>query len=251
MKKKVGLALGGGAVLGAAHVGALRALDEYGYEFTHISGTSIGAFVGAFLAFGKSWKEIEEIALNLSWLKAARLRFSKMGLFSNAKLGDSIKEMIGEVSFEEAEIPLYIVATDISSGEKAVLSSGDVSQAIMASTCIPGVFEPVEIDGRMLVDGGICENVPIQVLLDQKAKPIIAVDLLTRRAHRKPASITEVMINSFSFTLSRTTKFVSENKHVKIISPNLEQFNSVETKQIPDLIEQGYQDTLEMLKSWE
>jgi len=251
MKKSVGLALGGGAVLGAAHVGVLRALHEYGYQFTHISGTSVGSLIGALVAFGKDWKQIEEIALNLSWLQAARLRFSKLGLLSNERLGKSIREMIGDVAFDEAEIPLYMIATDIGNGDRVVLSSGDVAEAIMASTCIPGIFEPVEIDGRLLVDGGICENIPVQVLADAGVSPIMAVDLMSRHAHRRPKNIIEVLINSFAFTLSSSVKQVLDRKDVWIISPELSDYNTVETKQIPELIERGYQDALRQLEAWE
>ncbi len=251
MDKQIGLALGGGAVLGAAHVGVLRALDEFGYEITHISGTSIGSVVGALLAFGKDWKEIEEIALNLSWFKAARLSFSRMGLLSNEKLGQSIIDMIGSVTFDQAKIPLYIVAADIGNGDKVVLSSGDVASAIMASTCIPGIFEPVEYNDRLLVDGGICENVPVKVLADLGVSPIVGIDLMTRHAHRRPGSIIEVLINSFAFALSGSVKDFSGREGIKIISPKLFEFNSVDIKQIPELIEQGYRDASEALESFE
>ncbi len=251
MKKKIGVAFGGGAVLGAAHVGVLRAFEEYDYEITHISGTSIGSLVGALVAFGKDWREVEEIALNLSWLKAARLSFSRMGLLSNEKLGESIIDMIGDVRFEDAEIPLYMVAADIGNGDRVVISSGEVAPAIMASTCIPGIFEPVELDGRLLVDGGICENVPVQVLNELGVTPIIGVDLMTRHAHRRPKSIIEVLINSFAFALSGDTKQFSNNKGITMITPSLSEYNSVDTKQIPGLIAQGYQDAVQVLQELE
>ncbi|MDA3833131.1 MAG: patatin-like phospholipase family protein [Spirochaetales bacterium] len=241
MKKEVGLALGGGSVLGAAHIGALRALDEFGYSFTHISGTSIGSLVGALAAFGKSWKDIEEIALDLSWYKAARLSFSKMGLLSNEKLGESIARIIGEVTFDQANIPLYIVASNITNGEKVVLSKGDVTQAIMASTCVPGIFEPVEIGGQLLVDGGVSENVPVSVLTELGITPVIAVDLMTKHTHKRPKNIFEVIINSFSFTLASSLLSLQGRENVIIISPQLANFNSIDVKQIPKLITQGYE----------
>ena len=251
MDKHIGLALGGGAVLGAAHIGVLKALDEYDYTITHLSGTSIGSFVGALCASGKTWQEIEEIALNLSWFKVAKLRFSKLGLMSNERLGASVQEMIGKNSFEDLHIPLYIIAADISTGEKKVISTGSVADAVMASTCIPGIFEPVELDGNLLVDGGVCENVPLSILRDLKVRKIIGVDLLARHAHRRPGSIVEVLINSFAFALSGSVKQVSKKKGITVIAPELSEFNSVEVKQIPDLINQGYASAVEVLKTLE
>lgn len=251
MDKHIGLALGGGSVLGAAHIGVLRALEEFDYTITHLSGTSIGAFVGALVASGKDWREIEEIALNLSWFKVARLRLSKLGLMSNERLGESVRDMIGDASFADLAIPLYIVAADISNGDKVVLSSGSVADAVMASTCIPGIFEPVELDGKLLVDGGVCDNVPIAVLDDAGVSPIIGVDLMIRHAQRRPGSMIEVLMNSFAFTISGTMKLVSEEKHITLISPELSEFNSVEIKQIPDLIKQGYHQAVEVLKGLE
>lgn len=249
MSKKIGLALGGGAVLGAAHVGVLRALDEFDYEITHVSGTSVGSLVASLIAFGKTWEEIEEIALNLSWLQAAKIKFSKLGLLTIDKLGDSFIEMIGDVTFDEARIPLSMVATDISNGERIVLSSGSVPLSIMASCCIPGVFAPVELNGRKLVDGGIVENVPILALKEQGVSPILGVDLISRHAHREPTSMIEVLINSFAFTVSRAVRMAIEEEDIQLISPELSEFNSIDTRQIPDLIERGYRDAMEILNT--
>ncbi len=249
MSKKIGLALGGGAVLGAAHVGVLRALEEFDYEITHVSGTSIGSLVASLVAFGKSWEEIQDIALNLNWLQAARLKISKLGLLSIEKLGDSIIEMIGDVTFEEARIPLCMVATDISNGERIVLSSGSVPHSIMASCCIPGVFAPLELNGRKLVDGGIVENVPILALKEQGVSPIIGIDLISHHAHREPTSMIEVLINSFAFTVSRAVRMAIDAKDVRLISPELSEFNSIDTRQIPELIERGYRDAMEILNT--
>lgn len=118
--KKIGLALGGGAVLGAAHVGVLKAIEEFDIEISYIAGTSIGAFVAAFCAFGKTPAEIEEIALKLTWMDISGISLFKNGLLSNEKLGDLISEHIGDKKIENAKIPLAMIATDISSGKKVV-----------------------------------------------------------------------------------------------------------------------------------
>ncbi|HDP97696.1 MAG TPA: patatin, partial [bacterium] len=160
-KNKIGLALGGGAVLGAAHIGVLKAMEELDIPVHFVAGTSIGALVAALYAFGKDYKQIEKIAAELDWLDVSGLSLSQYGLLSNKKLGKIINKAIGDVDFEDARIPLAMIATDISHGKEVVLKQGNVATAVMASTCIPGIFIPVEIEGKLLVDGGVVENVPI------------------------------------------------------------------------------------------
>jgi NTE family protein len=178
-KKKIGLALGGGAVLGAAHIGVLKAIEEFNIPISYIAGTSIGAIISAFYAFGKNWEEMAILLKGLNWLDISRISLSQFGLLSNKKLGKLITDNLGDVSFDEACIPLAMIATDITSGEKVVLKSGNVAAAVMASSCIPGIFIPVEIDNRLLVDGELVENVPISPLKDMGANFIISVDLFS------------------------------------------------------------------------
>ena len=148
----LGLALGGGAFRGTAHLGVLKALEEEGLRPGFLCGTSAGAMAAAFYAFGMAPEEIRNIARNLRWLKATNLTFSKLGLLSNKEIGKFVEKYLGDVLIEDSSIPLAIVAADISSGEKVVFKTGSLSDAIMASTCIPGVFMPAQLDGRMLVE---------------------------------------------------------------------------------------------------
>jgi len=245
--KKVGLALGGGAALGAAHIGVLRALEEYGISISHIAGTSIGAFIAALYAFNMNWKDIEEIAMDMNWLDISRLSLSQYGLLSNDKLGDLIKKHIGDVDFDQADIHLAMIATDITTGEKVVLSDGDVATAVMASTCVPGVFIPVEINDRLLVDGGIVENVPVTTLKEMGADTIVGVDLNAMLSKRKPRNIIEVLLKTFDFTLMTATKLQTADADI-LIEPDLSSFNMIDSDQVADLIEQGYADAKNVLK---
>ena len=245
--KKIGLALGGGAVLGAAHIGVIRALEEMDIEISFVTGTSIGAFVGALYAFGYNSKKIEEIALKLSWMDISGLALFESGLLSNAKLGELLGESLGEKKIEDADIPLAVIATDITNGDKVVLDKGPVAQAVMASTCIPGVFGPVKFDDKLLVDGGIVENIPIDTVRNMGADYVIGVDLNANKTYFKPDSILDVIINSFHFTLKAAAKFQTEDADL-LITPDLSKFNMVSTDQIKDLIEQGYKDAKEQLE---
>ncbi len=239
--EKIGLALGGGAVLGAAHIGVLKALEESDIPVSYVAGTSIGALISAFLAFGKGWEEITEVLKDLNWLDISGISLSQFGLLSNKKLGRIIIENMGDVSFDEALIPLAMVATDISTGEKVVLKKGSVATAVMASTCIPGIFVPVEVNGKILVDGGIVENVPVTTLKDMGADLIIGVDLNSKHTFKKPRNIVEVLLRSFDFTLKTATKLQTEQADI-LVEPDLSSFNMVDVDQMDDLIEKGYQE---------
>ncbi len=232
---------------GAAHIGVLRALEEFNIPISYVAGTSIGAFVAAFVAFGKDWRQIQEIALDLNWLDVSALSLSTYALLSNQKLGKIIEEHLGKVTFADAEIPLAMVATDITKGEKVVISEGEVAKAAMASTCIPGVFVPVEMDGRLLVDGGIMDNVPVSTVMDMGADYVIGVDLIAKHNNRRPSNIVEVLLNTFDFTLINATRLRAKNADL-LIAPDLSEFSKVRTSQIKPLIEKGYQDTKAFLQ---
>ena len=244
--KTTGLALGGGAVLGAAHIGVLKALEELEISIHYVAGTSIGAFVAAFYAFNKTWKEIEEIAVKLKWMDISGISLSQYGLLSNEKLGELITEYIGDKKFKQSSIPLAMIATDISNGKKVILKRGSVAEAAMASTAIPGIFKPLEIDGKLLVDGGIVENVPIHTLKDMGADYIIGVDLNAKHSYNKPDNILDVMVNSFHFTLQASAKLQTEEADL-LIQPDLSSFNRSDMNQVEDLIEKGYKDSIRIL----
>lgn len=247
-QRKVGLALGGGAVLGAAHIGVLKALKENDISVSCIAGTSVGAFVGAFFAFGMEWEEIEKIARDLKWLDVSRFSISQYGLLSNSKLGERIIEHFGDVSFDQAVIPLAMIATDITTGDKVVLREGSVASAVMASSCIPGVFVPVEIGGRLLVDGGIVENVPLSPLQEMGADLVIGVDLNSGRQGQRPQNIVDVLLRSFNFMLASATRLQTEDADI-LIQPDLSGFNMYDMDQEGDLFEAGYREAVRMLEN--
>jgi NTE family protein len=240
-KRKIGLALGGGAVLGAAHIGVIKALEEYEIKIDFISGTSIGSVVAALYAFGKTWEEIKEIALNLEWLDISEISPSRYGLLTNKKIEDVIINNIGDVLFEDSPIPLAAVATDITFGRKVFMNKGRVADAVMASTCLPGIFAPVQRGEQFLIDGGVVENVPVLSLKKLGAAFTIGVDLISKQAFEKPDNIFEVLINTVNITLVNVTKLQTENADL-LISPELSDFNVYDTDQVAKLVERGYEE---------
>jgi NTE family protein len=246
--KKLGLALGGGAALGAAHVGVLKAMNELGLKPDVISGTSIGAFVAAHVAFGTALDKLEEIAVELDWLDVSAFKLSKMGMLSNERLGKMILKQLGKVNIEDSEVPLCMIATDIGKGEKVVLKEGPLFKAVMASSCLPGIFIPVEWDNRLLVDGVLCENVPVSPLKDMGANTIIGVDLTTNRQYKRPENIVDVLINTFDIGLDNMVKTQLADVNVKMIQPELSAYNMADTGKGEKLIEEGYQAAIKAMR---
>lgn len=247
--KKTGLALGGGAVLGAAHVGVLRALTELHIPVSMVSGTSIGAFIAALYAFGKSWQEIRDIALDLDWFDLSALALSQYGLLSNKKFGDRVTELLGHKNIEDAPISLSMVATDIGTGKKVLFTKGDVALAVMASSCIPGIFRPVSYKGSLLVDGMLMENVPVSPLVDGGADTVICVDLFACHSFKRPDNIVGVLLNAFYSSIANTTALQMATADVRVL-PDLSEFNLVDFGQINKIMEGGYRSAFPVLQNW-
>lgn len=179
-RPKIGLALGSGGARGLAHIGVIKVLEENNIPIDFIAGSSIGAMVGGFYAAGLSIQEIEEIALSTDWRKVFSTLFEpsfKKGLIGGEKVKTFIENYINGKSFETCKIPFVAVATDLKTGEVAVLKSGEMASAMRASISIPLIFKPVEIDGRILADGGLSAPVPVEIARNMGADIVIAVNL--------------------------------------------------------------------------
>jgi NTE family protein len=235
---EIGLALGGGAVLGAVHVGVLKAFEENNIKIKCIAGTSIGSLVAALFAFGMKADDIETVISDQSWLDISSVSLNRMGLLSNNKLGQLVSKNINDKNIEDAQVPLAIVACDIVSGEKVVIKKGNVAEAVMASTCIPGIFKPITIGDHILVDGGIVENLPISPIKEFGCDTIVGVDL-TNIKNIKPKNMFDVLMNTLNITLKNATLIQRDHTDI-VISPDLTSFNMIDTKQISELIEVGY-----------
>lgn len=242
----IALALGGGAVLGAAHIGVLKALEEYEVRINRISGTSIGALIAALYAFGKTPAEIEQFINELEWLDVTSLTLSRYGILSNEDLGKEVTSLLGDITFDKTNIPLYLIATDLANGKKVILDQGNVPEAVMASSCIPGVFVPVEIDDHLLVDGGLVENVPISPLRKAGADFVVGVDLNAGRQYQRPKDIIDVFANAIDIAIDNVTRSQTSEADL-VIAPELSPYNRRDTSRTPELIEEGYRSTRHLL----
>ncbi len=180
---RVGLALSGGGARGLAHIGVLKVLEQEGIPIHFLAGTSAGGLVGAAYAAGLSPRELEEEALRLSnprqLIGLLDRSLPRRGLLAGQKVREYLAHRIGEVTFDQLRIPLAVVAVDLLEGEKVVLNEGSVLEAVRATIALPGLFTPVERDGQLLVDGGLLDNLPADVVRRMGADVVIAVDVST------------------------------------------------------------------------
>ena len=185
---KVGLALCGGVAYGVAQIGVLKALENAGIKVDCLAGTSAGAIIAAAYASGLSVSQIEEIGLNTNWGQLFSFRPSRKGLVSSGPIENYIRDFLKVETFEQLKKPLAVVATDICSGEEVIFTRGALDKAVRASCSIPGIYSPVELEGRQLVDGGMAENVPVKALKSLGADVVIAVNLFGHHQVFPPAS---------------------------------------------------------------
>lgn len=178
---KIGLALGSGSARGLTHIGVLKALEEKNIKIDYISGSSIGALIGGAYAMGMSVAEIEDIALQTDWKLMARLMsptFSMSALLNDSYLREFLSTYFKDKTFEDLKIPFSAIATDIETGDMVVLNSGELLTAIRASISIPIVLSPVIYKNHKLVDGGLVNPIPVDVVREHNVDKIIAVNLI-------------------------------------------------------------------------
>ncbi len=161
-KKTAGITLSGGGVRGIAHLGVLRALEEYDIRPHYLSGTSAGAVVAAFYAAGHSVEEIYQIAADMHFLFRRAIRPTKSGLLNMSPLEKLFAKYLPDNSFDALKTPLYVTATNITRGSISYFSKGSLWPALLATTCLPVMFAPVEIDGDIYYDGGVMNNLPVE-----------------------------------------------------------------------------------------
>jgi NTE family protein len=191
---RIGLALGGGAVRGAAHVGVLDVLDRAGLSPAVIAGTSAGALVGALYAAGRSPSEISTLAHSLRWARLIRPGRTLRALFETSRLATFLDGALGGRDFDALDRPFAAVACELTTGRRIVLRDGPVSTAVLASAAIPGIFPPVEHDGRLLVDGSLVDIVPAALARELGADIVIAVDVSGPLPRRRPTTLIQTMI---------------------------------------------------------
>jgi NTE family protein len=173
----IGLALGGGFARGMAHIGVLKVLEEEGIHVRFVTGTSVGALIGAAYCSGVSVEELEKVARACRFTTFARWTVSRYGFASNDRMVSFLARILKVKTFEELRIPLGVTATDFNTGEGIVFHSGSIVDPVRASCAYPGMFLPVNIRGRWLVDGMLSHPVPTRPVREMGAERVLAVHL--------------------------------------------------------------------------
>ncbi|MGF7185122.1 NTE family protein [Desulfitispora alkaliphila] len=195
-RKKVGLALGSGAVKGYAHIGAIKALKKANIPIDVVTGTSAGAVVGSFLAADLDWEILEGLVCQINRGHVVDITVPRVGFVEGKRVYQLLKVLTKNYTFDQLTVPFTAVATDIEAGELVELNTGEVAKAVRASIAIPGVFKPITIDGKVLVDGAVMERVPVLQARKLGADIVIAIDLKQKTRKIKVRSIIDIMIQS-------------------------------------------------------
>jgi NTE family protein len=280
---RVGLILSGGGAKGFAHIGVLKALEETGVSVDYIGGTSMGSIVGALYASGYTAAEIEQIALDLDfqnyleeeiarpnkpfYLKEAedkytvklKVRDNKIvlpsgwtnGLHVMNKLSKYTQHVSAINDFSQLPIPFLCIATDLESGKQVILKKGDLAQSVRASAAFPTVLKPIEIDGKLLVDGGLVNNFPVEEVKKMGADFLIGVEVSSHELYKKEelesiVKIMEQMVSYQMVTDADTTKYKDVDLYIKPVDEAYSTFSFDKAREIIDF---GYQKTIEQIES--
>jgi NTE family protein len=236
-RPRVGVALGGGFARGIAHLGVLRVLDEEKIPIDYLAGTSAGAMLAASYATGHTIAEIEAQARATRFRDFGQWRLSWMGLASNQRLEHFPRKYLGVTTFEQLRIPLAIAATDLGTGEPVYFTQGPLGPALRASCAYPGMFMPVEHEGRLLVDGFLAAPVPVDALKKMGADVVIAV-FLEAGSDRRPTSIVDVIGLSFAILQRHADREWRREADI-IIEPVVRDFLWDDFDKTPELIASG------------
>lgn len=218
--KTTALVLGGGSARGFAHIGVLEVLQKAGIKFDFVVGTSIGSLLGAYYTLGLPLEEAEWLAKNVRLKDMTDVTIPQWGINKGDKLYQIVREALKNKSFQDLVTPFVVVTTDLETGESVLFREGDLIKAVQASCSIPGIFSPVRIDNRLLVDGGITESVPVSVARALGAGFVVAVDVGFCVRQGKMKNIVQIMIQAFQIMGEALNRYQSLQADV-IIKPDL------------------------------
>lgn len=242
---KIGLVLSGGGARGIAHLGVIKALQEMGIGFDQIAGTSAGAIAGALLAQGYSPDESLKIVESSSFVRHIRPAWNRMGLLRLDNVVDLYRRYIPHDSFEGLQIPLHVVAVDLNDGEQVVFEQGELIRPVLASCCLPGIFEPLLINKRQYVDGGVLNNLPVDVI-ESKVNFLIGSHCNVLGPRKPITSMRGVIERSLVLAVQSKTRDRFAKCNVLIEPPQLAQYTTTDISKARELFRIGYQHTVSM-----
>ena len=235
----IGVALGGGFARGIAHIGVLKVLEQEGIPVRMVAGTSVGALIGALYCSGLTIAELEEVAHKVRFTTFARWTLSRYGFATNDRMVSFLTRTLKVQTFEELRLPLGVTATDFNTGEGAVFCSGSIVDPVRASCAYPGMFLPVEIRGRWLVDGMLSHPVPTHPLREMGAERVLAVQLKGQWSKTTaPRHLFDVIGQSFAIAQDMMSA-VWRSAADLVIEPDVAGFDYDDFKRAGELIRVG------------
>jgi len=224
-RPKIGGALGSGGARGLAHIGVLRVLEENNIPIDYLAGASIGSIVGAYYSINRNIASLEKKVSQLTnkdFLKLIDFTYPKQSLLRGNKIKNFINRLIEKKSFSDTKIPFKIVTTDLCSGEEVQINKGNLIDSIMASISLPAILPPVKINNRLLIDGGVINPTPVDVVKKMGADIIIGVDLIMKHPIKlKNPNILETLMHSFEIIrMQNIQAHISNVKDAIIIKPS-------------------------------
>lgn len=245
-KYKIGLVLSGGGARGFAHFGVVQAMLELGIKPDIISGTSAGSIAGAMIASGHTPKECLNFFIGKKVLNFARPTVSRKGILVMSGLEERLCEFLKVKTFEELSIPLVVTASDINAGVPVHFESGELLSCVIASSSIPIVFTPKEIDHVDYVDGGIFMNLPVRPIRERCEK-IIAVEINSINTKEKVTNMIHMAERSFHLGMNTNTKPDKRLSDIVISPENMMQYGMFDLDHVKAIYDQGYETALKIL----
>jgi len=245
---KIGLALGGGAARGFAHVGVIQVLEEAGIRPALVTGTSAGSLVAAFYASGKSPSQLQKIAESMDEGVFAdwTLPLFSRGMLRGDALSRYVYQQVGGRRIEDMVLPLGIVATDLNSGLGVLFQRGDTATAVRASSAVPGVFQPVAITGREYVDGGLVSPVPVRYARQMGAELVIAVDISETPEANPANDVLQILMQTFTI-MSKSINALELREADLVVRPALNGVSGADFSARRRAIQAGRQAMLQLL----
>ena len=240
---RIGLALGGGAARGFAHIGVIQVLEEAGIRPDLVVGTSAGSLVAALYAAGRSGAELARVALLMDESAITDWSFPGRGMIRGEALARYVREQTGGRSIEQLPLPLGIVATDLDSGSALLFQRGDVGMAVRASSAVPAIFQPVRIGDREYVDGGLVAPVPVRFARQMGAELVIAVDISSPPDGNATSDPFKMLLQTFAIMGKSINHFELKDADV-VLRPRLAGISSADFTARKRAIESGREAAL-------
>jgi len=239
---KIGLALGSGGARGFAHIGVIRVLKEEQIPIDFIAGSSMGAIVGTFYGAGLDIDRLYKLAVAFKRKYYLDFTVPKMGFIAGNRVKELIRIFTKGKNLEQLDIPVAVVATDLLRGEKVIFDKGSIADAVRASIAIPGILVPEKIDGRVLVDGGVIDRVPISVVKNMGADIVIAVDVNTVKDTGEITTIFDVILQSIDIMQNEIVKHRELTSDI-MLRPLVGQYSARAFTNVEDIIRVGEEET--------